>query len=140
MTGLVAEMSAESGPEAAATGSTATIAQTYTSNYMHMHISIHMCSADSAAWHCQLIRDPTKFFRCASLRQNAAACPALPPHQPHTRLPSLAVTVAMPAYEINPLCPPSAPFFGFMGAAVALIFASACPPSSPPLSPARRPG
>lgn len=24
----------------------------------------------------------------------------------------------------NPLCPPSAPFFGFMGAAVALIFAS----------------
>jgi hypothetical protein len=23
--------------------------------------------------------------------------------------------------EINPLCPPSAPFFGFMGAAVALI-------------------
>ena len=28
----------------------------------------------------------------------------------------------------NPLCPPSAPFFGFMGAAVALIFASALPP------------
>ena len=27
--------------------------------------------------------------------------------------------------ELNPLCPPSAPFFGFMGAAVALIFASA---------------
>ena len=37
----------------------------------------------------------------------------------------------MPAYEINPLCPPSAPFFGFMGAAVALIFASACPPLLP---------
>merc|ERR1712127_165061 len=26
--------------------------------------------------------------------------------------------------DINPLCPPSAPFFGFMGAAVALIFAN----------------
>jgi len=24
--------------------------------------------------------------------------------------------------DVNPLCPPSAPFFGFMGAAVALIF------------------
>ena len=33
--------------------------------------------------------------------------------------------------EINPLCPPSAPFFGFMGAAVALIFASALPPLLP---------
>lgn len=28
----------------------------------------------------------------------------------------------------NVLCPASAPFFGFMGAAVALIFASACTP------------
>ena len=45
----------------------------------------------------------------------------------------------MPAFEINPLCPPSAPFFGFMGAAVALIFASACPPL-PPLPSAPRGG
>ena len=28
------------------------------------------------------------------------------------------------SYVANPLCPPSAPFFGFMGAAVALIFAN----------------
>jgi len=26
--------------------------------------------------------------------------------------------------ELDPLCPPSAPFFGFMGAAAALIFAN----------------
>ena len=30
----------------------------------------------------------------------------------------------MSGYVANPLCPPSAPFFGFMGAAVALIFAN----------------
>ena len=41
--------------------------------------------------------------------------------------------------EVNPLCPPSAPFFGFMGAAVALIFASALPPL-PPLPSAPRGG
>jgi hypothetical protein len=29
-------------------------------------------------------------------------------------------------------CPASAPFFGYMGAAAALIFASSCPPSPPP--------
>ena len=33
--------------------------------------------------------------------------------------------------ELNPLCPPSAPFFGFMGAAVALIFASIIGSNSP---------
>ena len=32
---------------------------------------------------------------------------------------------------IDPLCPATAPFFGFMGAAVALIFASASPPTQP---------
>ena len=37
----------------------------------------------------------------------------------------------MPASE---LCPPSAPFFGFMGAAVALIFASAFRPPAHELS------
>merc|ERR1712216_949699 len=31
--------------------------------------------------------------------------------------------VAMVA-DVNPLCPPSAPFFGFMGAAAALVFAN----------------
>ena len=30
------------------------------------------------------------------------------------------------AAKMTDLCPASAPFFGFMGAAVALIFASAC--------------
>ena len=33
--------------------------------------------------------------------------------------------------SIDPLCPATAPFFGFMGAAVALIFASASPPTQP---------
>jgi hypothetical protein len=32
---------------------------------------------------------------------------------------------------LAPLCPPSAPFFGFMGAAAALIFASARRGSTP---------
>ena len=40
----------------------------------------------------------------------------------HASLPFGSWSLVAMVADVNPLCPPSAPFFGFMGAAVALMF------------------